>query len=185
MQTGYVWIVIGVLSGALSLFSLWYGPHLLSKSEQEETNGSFIQKRLLLSEAKIKIARILEDYNREIEDLLYKSRDEARKINEDMNTRGILRSGITINSQLKRVRTFKKTGEVKEVDLKRKLEDIALELGKSNISEVWSIPELAEFKPKYEQEEATVKGAVSGMVNEVNQMANNLGVKGNFDEKEL
>lgn len=33
MQIGHYWIVIGIISAALSAFSFWYGPHLLNKTE--------------------------------------------------------------------------------------------------------------------------------------------------------
>jgi len=204
--------ITGGLSAIFSAFLLWYGPHLLGQSKEEkktkgshqntfsdssvqagrdvnfnqmvikENSSDHSKKVLSLNEAKVKIRRIIEDYGNEVNNLVERSQAEEKEINIRQNRRNSLQTGRTIDLHLKRIKELQKSGEYKEMNFKREIENIALELDRSEIDDLWEFSELSKLKNDYERAKSVIKNAVPGMLSEVNQLANRLGIWKDFEQ---
>lgn len=176
MIVGYMWIVVGIIAGAFSLFAIPHGFRLLDQQKQVsptvETNiqGDFFNgnKTVIenqvnvnaigvipndnkISVAKLKINRAFKDFNSAIQNISEDFPKESARIAGQYNLRGMLTSGGFVQAQMDLSIKTKRRLDKEFENLNRGVEDILVEiLGK---------PSLQSAGPEFNEEQNRINEA--------------------------
>ena len=161
MFSGNVWIIIGIITGAIAAFALPYGFHLKGQERKSDPvmevkiDGDFVSgnKTVIgnqvnvntsaieksdradkIDVAKLKMNRAFEDFNKAIDEIASNFPRESNKIANFYNAHGVLRSGEHIQKQMDLSVKTKKGLDQHLQDLQRKIENVLIEgLGKTSL----------------------------------------------------
>lgn len=154
-MVAYIWITLGVVAGAFSLFAVPHGFRLLDQQRKansvDEINihGDFVNGNKIVTEtqvninssdemltngkvkidvAKLRINRAFEDFAQSIDSVSTDFLKESEAVANQYNMSGNLSSGRHINAQMDLSISTKKKLDQEYDGLKRKIEDILVEV---------------------------------------------------------
>ena len=155
MFNGNLWIIIGIIAGAISLFAVPYGFHLKSQDKKTiatpevRVRGDFVNGNKTVIEnqvnvnhviggstdsnakidiAKLKIKRAFDDFDKMLEEIVSNFPKGSEQIAAQFNSRGTMSSGMHIKAQMNFAIGIKKKLDQEYESLKRKIEDILVEV---------------------------------------------------------
>src|SRR3989338_6272804 len=155
MLSGNGWIIVGIIASAIAAFALPYGFHLkgqerkITSTPEIKNYGDFVQgnktviknqvnlnavagdpadNKTKIDVSKLKINRAFEDFNKAIDAIVSGFPKESEATATQFNVRGVPRGGGHIQAQMDLSISTKKKLDQKYEELKRKIEDVLVEV---------------------------------------------------------
>ena len=160
-MVAYIWIILGVVAGAFSLFAVPHGFRLLDQQKKASTvgeisiHGDFVNgnktvignqvnvnasvteqtnHKAKIDVVKLKINRAFEDFYKAIDETATNFPKESNKLAGNFNSRNMLTSGVFIRAQMDLSLNTKKYLDQRIEALNRQVEDILVDvLGKTSL----------------------------------------------------
>lgn len=126
---GNVWILLGVIAGAFSLFAIPHGFQLKDKEKQQSGNNEavgFVSTNKV-AVAKLKIVRAFEDFYGNLKEIREKFSKDSDILASQYSVRGVLTSGLFVKAQMDLSINVKRQLDKKYEELKRRIEDILVD----------------------------------------------------------